>query len=349
MRHESKPVEPADTEAARKEASGSVDTMQVDQASRGEDSNSVRQTTEAASRTAENDAPHIASAGHRSASTHQRRPIGQGLGSETIGSSVSAPELRVQDFAQSKSMPPPPEQNRAQERHNNHQLQIITSDNDVTKGMSDGMDAAGSPDMRTSSPNTTRPGTRNASLDSRGSGDRSRSERGGDADMEDRRSSRGNLGRTERERNGHREIGGRTRSERGLRSERAHGEDGDREKEDRDRDRRRDREKDRHSDKDRERERDRKERERDRDRDRDRERHRRDERDRDRDSSSRKDRDQASSRGTTSGTGRENVQEDHGLPTRPDLSRHRGSMTDDAGKRRRQTEEDVSTKLRTHV
>ncbi|THH13890.1 hypothetical protein EW146_g6381 [Bondarzewia mesenterica] len=205
---------------------------------------------------------------------------------------------------------------------------------------------APSPSARRRSPSpSTRPGTRNHSNDSRTSAGRSRSDRGEGERSDDRRGDRD--GRQEL-RSADRRDGTSHRSER---RERASTREGEREKDrgrdrhgDRERDRERDRDRDREReprDRDRERERDRErgERERDRERDRDRgdrerDRHRRDEKDRERES--RKDREAPSRSNAPS------VVDDRGLPSRPDLSRHRNAQPgeESLGKRRRPAEDE---------
>jgi len=205
------------------------------------------------------------------------------------------------------------------------------------------------PRRRSNSP--SRPGTRNPSLDSRGSAGRSRS-----AGEDDRRDSRPGPSRRES-----------MRSERGGR-DRASGRDGrESDREDRERERERDRhaererkERDRNErDKDRERERERerdRERERERERDRDRnggrdsrDRHRRDERDRkERPAARESAREQResgrdSARDPTTATPATPAE----TPTRPSdtPSKHRSATKgeDGLGKRRRPADDDVST------
>ncbi|TFK29236.1 hypothetical protein FA15DRAFT_664153 [Coprinopsis marcescibilis] len=194
---------------------------------------------------------------------------------------------------------------------------------------------APSPRVRSQSPNSgSRPGTRNASADSRESGGRMR------ADRIERE--RGEPGTEDRERKepSSRESGGGT----GRRDSLTH----TRERANRDRgserDSRDDRGRDRHGDRERERDRDRdreRDRERDRDRDRDsRDRHRRDDKDRDRDRDSRKERDNGPNRGAVP-----SLPAVEGLPSRPEPSRHRGlpsapSADDGLGKRRRAGDDD---------
>lgn len=200
--------------------------------------------------------------------------------------------------------------------------------------------AAPSPQVRSTSP-TSRPGTRNPSIESRASGGKSRSDSDKpDRGPEDSRSDRDS--RAEPRFGGRRDSLTHTRSERGSGRDRSNRES----EKDRDGDRDKDRGRDRHSEKDRDSARDRdrdreRDRERDRDRDRDRDRHRRDDKDRDRDS--RKDRDTLS-RGQASAP--EVPPDDHSLPARADAgSRHRnpGPSTDDGlGKRRRPADDDVS-------
>ncbi|KAI9000935.1 transcription factor/nuclear export subunit protein 2-domain-containing protein [Trametes punicea] len=192
---------------------------------------------------------------------------------------------------------------------------------------------AQSPRRRSPSP-TSRPGTRPPSQDSRGSGDRRSVRDSGSADKsEGRRSDRPEREPSRRE---------TARSERRARDaerdrderDRDRGRDrhGDRERRDRDRDR--DRERDRDKDRD---HRDRDHRDRERDRDRDRDRHRRDEKDRDRDRD-RKERE----RGTAATPSATPVVDDRGLPSRPEIGRHRGGQYDDSlGKRRRGTEDET--------
>ncbi|KAF8165073.1 transcription factor/nuclear export subunit protein 2-domain-containing protein [Crassisporium funariophilum] len=188
---------------------------------------------------------------------------------------------------------------------------------------------APSPRVRSPSP-TSRPGTRNPSNESRTSGGKSRSDpgksdRGSDdrrADRENRQEARETTGTV-----GRRDSLTHNRSERSTR-ERTSGRETDKE---RDSEREKERGRDR-SDRDREKERDR-------DRDRDRDRHRRDEKDRDRDS--RKDRDSASRNQV--GPNATIAQDDRGLPTRPDPSRHRNATQngdDGLGKRRRPADDD---------
>ncbi|KAM6495643.1 Transcription factor/nuclear export subunit protein 2 domain containing protein [Amanita muscaria] len=190
--------------------------------------------------------------------------------------------------------------------------------------------AAPSPRRRSPSP-ITRPGTRDQSTDSRGSGGRGRVERtiaeNASDDKRQERDSRADsraYGATV----SRRDSLTHNRSDRGAR-ERARDSEKDREG-DRERDRGRDRHSERDRDRDRDRERDRG-RERERERERDRDRHRRDDKDRDRD---RKDReDSARSQSSTVPL----PQDDRSLPTRPDPSRHRGpaNADDGLGKRRR--------------
>jgi THO complex subunit 2 len=186
------------------------------------------------------------------------------------------------------------------------------------------------PPPRSVSP-PTRPGSRNRSTESRGSGGRSRSDREcGDGDRPDDKRS---------DRSSRLDSHGRRDAIVQGRRDRPTTRDGDRDK-----DGERDRIRERHSDRDRERDRDRADRERDRDRDRDRERerdrdrHRRDERDRDRDG--RKDRE--TSRGIPSNIGSGSL-DDRALPTRPDPARHRNPQNGDdlLGKRRRTSDDEV--------
>jgi len=199
--------------------------------------------------------------------------------------------------------------------------------------------------QRSNSP--SRPGTRNPSLDSRGSAGQSRS-----AGEDERRDARPGPSRRES-----------MRSERGAR-DRASGRDGrESDREDRDRERERDRhgererkERDRNErEKDRERERERerdRERERERERDRDRnggrdsrDRHRRDERDRKERPAAREQRESGrdSTREPTTATPATPVE----TPTRPSdtPSRHRSATKgeDGLGKRRRPADDDVSS------
>ena len=191
----------------------------------------------------------------------------------------------------------------------------------------------GTPRNRSSSP-TSRPGTRNASSDSRASGaperDRNRSDKTVDA-LESTPS------RVDRSTTGHRDVlhgrserGGRDRipgsSSRDFDRDSERDRDRLRERNDKDRDRERERDKGRERDRD-------SHRERDKDRDRDRDRHRRDDKERDRDQ-----------RKESRGTARDgDVQNDLGT-SRVDSSRHRThSGTDDTlGKRRRPAEDEVS-------
>ena len=170
----------------------------------------------------------------------------------------------------------------------------------------------------------TRPGTRNASAESRTSGDRAGDR--GDADRGDDRRPERDSSRQDTypsERREHR----RERSERDRERERGRDRHGDRERDREHRERERDPERDRDR---RERERDR-DRERERDRDRERgDRHRRDEKDRDRES--RKDRD-VSSRAVVPA-------DDRSQPTRPG-HRSAAPAEDTLGKRRRPTDDDV--------
>jgi THO complex subunit 2 len=169
----------------------------------------------------------------------------------------------------------------------------------------------------------TRPGTRNASAESRGSGERP-GDRGDMDRVDDRRPERDSSRQDAytSERREHR----RERSER----ERERGRDrhGDRERDREHRERERDPERDRDNRRERERDRDR-ERERDRDRERG-DRHRRDEKDRDRES--RKDR-EVSSRTVLPA-------EDRSQPTRPG-HRSAAPAEDTLGKRRRPTDDEV--------
>lgn len=184
--------------------------------------------------------------------------------------------------------------------------------------------AAPSPRQRSLSP-TSRPGTRDPSNDSRGSGGRTRADEPKRPERESRQDGREHGSSIAR-----RDSLTHNRSERSGR-ERGRDRDGDRD----DRDRERDRGRDRHGHGEREREKggDR-DRDRDRERDRDRDRHRRDEKDRDRD--------RKESRGQTGNTTTPVIDE-RNLPTRPD-PRHRNGNTpseDTLGKRRRPLEDDV--------
>ncbi len=197
--------------------------------------------------------------------------------------------------------------------------------------------AAPSPRRRSPSP-ITRPGTRDPSSDSRGSGGRSRSDRAVESLPEDKRQekdmrsdSRTHSATVSRRDSLTHNRGDRAARERLRDSEKDR--DGEREKDrDRGRDRHADRERDRERDRDRERAR-----ERDRERDRDRDRHRRDDKDRERD---RKDRDDS---GRNQPGAVPTPQDDRSLPTRPDPMRHRGapSSEDGLGKRRRPIDDEV--------
>lgn len=197
--------------------------------------------------------------------------------------------------------------------------------------------AAPSPRRRSPSP-ITRPGTRDPSSDSRGSGGRSRSDRAVENLPEDKRQEKEmrSDSRTHSATVSRRDSLTHNRSDRGARERLRESEkdrDGEREKDrDRGRDRHADRERDRERDRDRERAR-----ERDRERDRDRDRHRRDDKDRERD---RKDRDDS---GRNQPGAVPTPQDDRSLPTRPDPMRHRGapSSEDSLGKRRRPIDDEV--------
>lgn len=205
--------------------------------------------------------------------------------------------------------------------------------------------ANASPVPRRRSPSPTRPGTRNASADSRASGGHTRSDRGpGDSSdrPDDRKSDRDS--RQDPRDHGSTLLRRDSRSERSGR-ERISGREVDRDKDkDIDRDRDRDRVRDRHGDKERDRDRDKdrrekdreRDRERDRDRDRDRDRHRRDDKDRDREG--RKDRDTVSRHAPTSTV--TPTSDSRSLATRPG---HRDVSNGDEnlGKRRRPTEDEV--------
>jgi len=201
----------------------------------------------------------------------------------------------------------------------------------------------------------SRPGTRNASVDSRTSGPSNRkSDRDADS-QEEKKPARGE--KSERS-GGHRDVlhGRSERNGRDRSSTKEPSRTGDRDKSERERDKIRDREKDRdreHRDRDRE-SRDKgrtRERERDRDKDRDRERDR-DRGDRHRRESTRDDkehdREQRSERSSVSRTQHVPTEQAGGttLPNRPDAPKHRApdhSGGDDPGaKRRRTAEEDVS-------
>lgn len=182
------------------------------------------------------------------------------------------------------------------------------------------------PRRRSASP-PSRPGTRNASADSRASGGRPRSDR---ESGEDKKADRDI--RQESREHGSNHSRRDSRSDRGTK---------DREKDkDIERDRDRDRPRDRHGD--REKERSHRDRDRERDRDRDRDRHRRDDKDRDREN--RKDRE------ATGRNGLSNIvtpsSDSRALPTRPDPSRHRDipGYEESLGKRRRPLDDEVSLK-----
>jgi len=187
----------------------------------------------------------------------------------------------------------------------------------------------------------SRPGTRNASIESRGSGGRSRdaTRSGEDSKASDRDS------RQDPRESGRRE-GGSHRNERKSTREAERERDSDRERDRRgdrhgDRDRRREKERDKEREHERDRERDRggrdKERERggERDRDKERDRHRSDkERDR-------KDKGNADRGGNTASTSSPAPTDERGLPARPDTARHRGQHGDETlGKRRRGPDDD---------
>jgi len=243
-----------------------------------------------------------------------------------------------------EAMPPPsvPSQTLSAQELRETAKQTIARPSDKTEdkvgrltveSLSQNGSAAPSPASRQRTPSPpTRPGTRNASADSRASAGRSRSD--GDHN-EDKRTDRDNR-QESRDRVGRREglsHGRNGRDRASMRETDKDGKDGER---DRDRDRGRDRHGDRERDRDRERERDR---ERDRDRDRDRDRHRRDDKDRDREGRKERDTSNRSAIATV------NLDpDDRSLPSRPDLSRHRSIQNGDdgLGKRRRPTDDDVS-------
>ncbi|THH08122.1 hypothetical protein EW145_g2921 [Phellinidium pouzarii] len=205
-------------------------------------------------------------------------------------------------------------------------------------------DVSDSPARRSPSP-ASRPGTRNASADSKTSGgskrERNRHDRGSDAEPEDsKRAVNSEIpSRAERSSAAHRDVL-HGRSERSGR-DRIPGSstrDADREREfDRGREREKDRERDREK-------RDRGDRESHRDRDRDRERDR-GERDRERDRHRREDKERERER-KISGTVKDTeVLPEHGLPSRPDGSRHRNHASsahsdDTLGKRRRPADDE---------
>lgn len=172
----------------------------------------------------------------------------------------------------------------------------------------------------------SRPGTRNPSNDSRGSGGRARPDESRRPERENRQDGREHGSNMAR-----RDSLTHNRSERSGR-ERGRDRDGDRDERERDRDRGRDR----HGHGDREREKaGERDRDRDRERDRDRDRHRRDDKDRDRD--------RKEARAQSSGTNTPITNDDRNPPTRPD-PRHRNGSTlpeESLGKRRRPTEDDV--------
>ncbi|KAI5124799.1 hypothetical protein M0805_005432 [Coniferiporia weirii] len=201
-----------------------------------------------------------------------------------------------------------------------------------------------SPARRSPSP-ASRPGTRNASADSRTSGEsrreRSRRERGSDVEPEDskRITSLDVPTRAERSSGAHRDVP-HGRSERNGR-DRIPGSstrDADREREsDRDKGRERDRERDREK-------RERGDRESHRERDRDRERDRGD-RDRERDRHRREDKERERERKAPGAAKEAEDQSEHGLPVRPDGSRHRNHASsahsdDTLGKRRRPADDE---------
>jgi THO complex subunit 2 len=202
-----------------------------------------------------------------------------------------------------------------------------------------GRNAAPSPRARSSSP-TSRPGTRNPSVESRGSGGRLRSDRvNPEVDRDDRRAEReGRQDSRDHAALGRRDslTHNRERVGRERVSTRESDKDSEREKDrDRGRERHGERERDRDRDRDTERVRDR-ERDRDRDRERDRDRHRRDDKERERDG--RKDRDSMRSQVPIGLS-----HDDRMLPSRPDPSRHRSMQGEDGlGKRRRPTDDEVS-------
>jgi len=288
-----------------------------------------------------------------------------GAGREVPKSPRSSADQKALRPESHQTMPPPsiPSQTMSAEKLRETAKYGRGSSEDKTGQFSS--DVRGQPSVSSPSPASSRrrspspssrPGTRNPSLESRASGGHRPSRDGDRAD--DKRSPRENRqdfrdasrrdtqthGRGERTSRSARENDREKDSERDR--ERGRDRHGERERvRDKDRERERDRDKDRDRDRERDRDRDR-ERERDRDRDRDRDRHRRDEKDRDRDS--RKERDGAP-RGSSAVTPVP-LPDDRGLPVRPDPPRHRESQHGDEalGKRRRPTDEERASRKESH-
>ncbi|OCB90862.1 hypothetical protein A7U60_g1886 [Sanghuangporus baumii] len=250
-------------------------------------------------------------------------------------STQSSPRLPSRDPG--SPMPPPAEPSQAphaQELRNSRRSENIPSSP---------REAAEVPPARRSSSPATRPGTRNASADSRASGegkrDRQRHERSSDTG-EGKRSVNADLpSRAERSSGAHRDAHGRSERSGRDRIPGSSTRDTDRER-DTDRDRARDRDRDKPRDRERERSHrgDReshRERERDRERDRtERDRHRRDDKDRERERK-------------PSGQSKEpDAPLSHTLPARPDGQRHRTHADSSPGDvslgKRRRTPDDES-------
>lgn len=215
-------------------------------------------------------------------------------------------------------MPPPaaPSQTASAQELRESARQTVPRSEKTESQQSHNGSAAPSPRPRSPSP-MSRPGTRNPSNESRGSGGRTRPEDGRRPEREGRQDNREH-GMARRDSLTHNRSG----------RERGRERDGERDERERDRDRGRDRHG--HGNRDREKDKDR-----ERDRERDRDRHRRDDKDRDRD--------RKESRGQTSDAGTPVANTDRNLPTRPD-PRHRNGNTgseESLGKRRRPTDDDV--------
>lgn len=243
----------------------------------------------------------------------------------------SSPAQRGQDLVPPVMAPPtaPSQTLQAQE------LRSSRSNGRIDKGVSSPRerqrDVTDSPLRRSPSP-ATRPGTRNASADSRTSSGskREKGRRDRTPESEDKRRTAESTSRAERSSGAHREVL-QGRSERNTR-ERIPGSstrDVDREREV-DQDRRRDRDRDKRDRSERESRRDHRERDRDKaDRERDRHRRDRDEKDRERKPSASKEAEPSA---------------DHGGASRPESTRHRthSAHTDESlGKRRRPPDDEV--------
>lgn len=360
---DTRPPELGTTEASKKE-----EPMQVDRQANGRDTTQTNNPPTTASTRPKDDAQHLhPSIAARStgkvppSSNDLRKEVLQGasMGSRPATPLPSTPANPtpngIKDSVQSSPrlpsrdpgspMPPPAEPSQAPHAQ---ELRNLRRSDHIASGPREGAEA---PSARRSTSPATRPGTRNASSDSRASGegkrDRHRHEKSSDTGDGKRASHADQPSRAERSSGAHRDTHGRSERTGRDRIPGSSTRDTERER-DPDRERLRDRERERDRPRDREREKShRSERESHRDREHrdrsERERHRREDKDRERERERERER-------KPSGQNKEKEQiapSSHALPARPDDQRHR-THTDPSqgdvslGKRRRTPDDEVS-------